>query len=55
MPDKEMPKEEFELLQESIEDAMETVDNLQKVYFGQTGRYYVRPLRLAPRKERYYA
>ena len=55
MPDKEMSAEEFGLLKESIEDAMETVDNLQRLYFGQTGRYYVRPLRLAPRKERYYA
>ena len=52
MPDKEMTKEDFEVLKYRIEVLIEELAHAQKIYRGQTGRNFVPPLRLAPRKRR---
>ena len=49
MPDKEMTKEDFEVLKYRIEVLIEELAHAQKIYRGQTGRNFVPPLRLAPR------
>jgi hypothetical protein len=48
MPDKEMPKKQFEALKLELEQTMNRVDELNKLYHGQTGQDFVRPLRLRP-------
>ena len=52
MPDKEMSAEDFEVLKYRIEVLIEELAHAQKIYHGQTGRNYMPPLRLAPRKRR---
>jgi len=52
MPDKEMDKIEFDNLVIRIENLMMDLDTAQTRYVGQTGRQYVPPLRLAPRKRK---
>jgi hypothetical protein len=47
MPDKEMPKKDFEQLKIEIELAMDKVSDLNKLYRGQTGQDFVKPLRLS--------
>jgi len=44
--DKEMPKKQFEALKVELEQAMNRVDELNKLYHGQTGQDFTRPLRL---------
>lgn len=48
-----MTDQEFAQLKIDLEDAMDEVDRLQTIYQNETGCYFVRPLRLAPRKERF--
>ena len=52
MPDKEMTTEDFEVLKYRIEVLIEELAHAQKVYHGQTGKNYMPPLRLAPRKRK---
>ena len=52
MPDKQMPKEEFDRLIDRIENLMMDLSVAQSLYRGQTGVNYMPPLRLAPRKRR---
>lgn len=43
-----MDDKEFAQLKVDLEKAMNEVDRLQKLYRGQTGCDFVRPLRLGP-------
>ena len=45
-----MDKTKLKELESDIEDAMELLAELQKKYHEQTGRDFIKPLRLAPRK-----
>jgi hypothetical protein len=45
-----MTDDEFETLKDMIEDKMDELEKLQSQYKKLTGRNFVKPLRLAPRK-----
>ncbi len=47
-----MTDKEFEQLKMAIEITMNKLDNLQKLYSNETGRDFVRPLRLSPLREK---
>ena len=46
-----MTNAEFEKLKNDLEDAMDRLEHLQQIYIGQTGQRFVKPLRLAPRRQ----
>lgn len=44
-----MKNKDFDRLKDQLEDAMDELERLQKIYIGQTGNRFVAPLRLGPR------
>ncbi len=45
-----MTDQEFDKLKDDIEDLMDRLEELQQIHIAETGRRFVHPLRLAPRK-----